>query len=250
MFYSNRWFKKNHGITFQAYLRSLRINIAFENIKRGNQVTGEAFNNGYDSLSGFGETFKNSLGFPPSQSKSNKLIVITRLKTPLGPMLAGATTKGICLLEFTDRRMLETQLKRLKKRFGGQIVSGSSGFFKEVELQLVEYFKGNRENFTMPLELNGTPFQMQVWEALLNIPYGETRSYKEQAIAIGNPKAVRAVARANGDNRLAIIIPCHRVIGANGNLTGYGGGLHRKNYLLNLENPNRTLHNMSLTLIV
>ena len=91
---------------------------------------------------------------------------------------------------------------------------------------------------------------MRVWGALLNIPYGETRSYKEQAIAIGNPKAVRAVARANGDNRLAIIIPCHRVIGANGNLTGYGGGLHRKNYLLNLENPNRALHNMSLTLIV
>ncbi len=234
-----RWFKKYHGITFQSYLRSLRINIAFDNIKQGKNVTGVAFKNGYDSLSGFGETFKNNLGFPPSQSKSNELIVVSRLKTPLGPMLAGATTKGICLLEFTDRRMLETQLERIKKIFRCQIVSGKSDYFKDVESQLQEYFDGKRKQFSVPLELNGTPFQVQVWEELLQIPYGETRSYKQQATAIGNPRAIRAVGRANGDNRIAIIVPCHRVVGADGSLTGYGGGLHRKNYLLNLENANR-----------
>jgi len=230
-----RWFKKNHGITFQAYLRMLRINSAFGRIKHGEKVIESAFNGGYESLSGFTESFKKSTGFSPSKSKYNKVITVTRMLTPLGPMLAGATDEGICLLEFVDRRMLETQIKQLKKYLHAELVPGNNKYFDELSYQLKEYFDGERKVFDVPLHFLGTEFQLQVWIELQKIPYGKSRSYKEQAIAINNPKAVRAVARANGENRIAIIIPCHRVIGNNGELVGYGGGIWRKQYLLNLE---------------
>lgn len=230
-----RWFLKNYSMTFQAYQRMLRLNQAFGQIKYGERVTDAAFQNGYDSLSGFGEAFKNTTGFPPSESQDKALITITRMETPLGPMLAGATLEGICLLEFTDRRMLETQLKRLRRSLNAEVLPGNNPHFTGLYDQLQAYFSGNLKVFTLPLVLPGTDFQRQVWAALQAIPYGETRSYRQQAEAIGNPAAVRAVARANGDNRIAILIPCHRVIGADGSLTGYGGGLWRKQRLLDLE---------------
>lgn len=230
-----RWFKKNHGITFQAYLRSLRISNAFGRIKYGEKVIEAAYESGYESLSGFTDSFKKSTGFSPIKSREKNMITITRIPTPLGPMLAGATEKGICLFEFADRRMLETQLSRIRRIFKAELISGSSKHFDALNEQMEEYFAGKRKEFTIPLVIDGTPFQEKVWNALLKIPHGETRSYKDQAKMIGNPKAVRAVANANGDNRIAIIVPCHRVIGANGKLVGYGGGLWRKKYLLNLE---------------
>ncbi|MGB5849234.1 MAG: methylated-DNA--[protein]-cysteine S-methyltransferase, partial [Ignavibacteriaceae bacterium] len=147
-----------------------------------------------------------------------------------------ATDEGICLLEFVDRRMLETQIKRLKKNLSSEFVPGNNKYFDELSHQLREYFDGERKVFDVPLYIPGTGFQLQVWKELQKIPYGKTRSYKEQAMAINNPKAIRAVARANGDNRIAIIIPCHRVIGNSGELVGYGGGIWRKQYLLKLEN--------------
>ena len=229
------WFKKHHGMTFQAYQRMQRLNQAFGQIKYGDRVTDAAFQNGYDSLSGFGETFKKATGFAPSESQNRAIVTINRMETPLGPMLAGATSEGICLLEFTDRRMLETQLERLKKYLKAELLPGDSPHFTTLNRQLQAYFSGSLKNFSLPLVLPGTDFQRQVWSALEAIPYGETRSYGQQAEAIGNPAAVRAVARANGDNRIAIIIPCHRVIGADGRLTGYGGGLWRKQRLLDLE---------------
>ncbi len=231
-----RWFLKNHGMTFQAYLRMQRINQAFGQIRHGEKVIESAFENGYESLSGFGETFKKTTGFAPKESQQQELITITRIPTPLGPMLAGATEEGICLLEFTDRRMLETQLARLKKYLKTETITGHSLHFETLSTQLAEYFKGERKDFDLPLLLPGTDFQKKVWDQLMTIPFGKTRSYAEQAIAIGNPKAVRAVAKANGDNRLAIIVPCHRVIGSDGKLTGYGGGLWRKEWLLAHEN--------------
>ncbi len=166
------------------------------------------------------------------------VIMVTRISTPLGPMLAGATQDGICLLEFVDRRMLEAQMSRLKKSLKADLIPGQSKHFNVLKAQLEEYFSGERREFSLPLVIDGTPFQKKVWSCLQTIPYGETRSYKEQAIAVGNPQAVRAVARSNGDNRIAVIIPCHRVIGSNGELIGYGGGLWRKQYLLNLESEN------------
>jgi len=229
------WFKKHHQMTFQAYLRALRIGQAFGRIKHGERVTGTAFESGYESLSGFADSFKRTTGFSPSKSQESQLIATTRILTPLGPMLAGATDDGICLLEFVDRRMLETQLRRLGKLLNAECAPGFCKHFDKLSSQLEEYFSGKRREFDIPLVLPGTPFQQRVWTTLQTIPYGSTRSYKKQAETIGLPNAVRAVAKANGDNRIAIIIPCHRVIGANGDLTGYGGGLWRKRYLLNLE---------------
>lgn len=234
----NTWFKKHHNMTFQAYLRSLRVGQAFGRIKYGEGVTATAFDSGYRSLSGFTDSFKKTTGFSPGKSLDERLIVTTRILTPLGPMLAGASEDGICLLEFVDRRMLETQLKRLNKYLNAEIVPGFSKHFEALNSQLEEYFSGQRRHFDIPLVLPGSVFQQKVWGGLQLIPYGSTRSYKEQAGMIGMPEAVRAVARANGDNRIAILIPCHRVIGADGKLVGYGGGLWRKQYLLNHEIKN------------
>jgi AraC family transcriptional regulator of adaptative response/methylated-DNA-[protein]-cysteine methyltransferase len=137
--------------------------------------------------------------------------------------------------------MLETQLKRLNRLLHAECVPGCSRHFDELNKQLAEYFSGKRKEFDVPLVLSGTPFQQKVWAGLQTIPYGCTRSYKEQADAIGHASAVRAVAKANGDNRIAIIIPCHRVIGTDGKLVGYGGGLWRKRYLLDLESGRKAL---------
>ena len=239
------WFKEHHQMTFQAYLRALRIGQAFGRISQGESITGTAYDSGYESLSGFADSFKKTTGFSPSKSQGSHLIATTRILTPLGPMLAGATDDGVCLLEFVDRRMLETQLGRLSKLLDAECVPGFSRYFESLNDQLEEYFSGTRREFDIPLVLPGTPFQQGVWTGLQAIPYGSTRSYKEQAETLGRPNAVRAVARANGDNRIAIVVPCHRVIGADGRLTGYGGGLWRKRYLLDLESgrgPGRKPH--------
>ncbi|MFY0651253.1 MAG: methylated-DNA--[protein]-cysteine S-methyltransferase [Cyclobacteriaceae bacterium] len=230
-----RWFKKNHGITFQSFLRSHRINNAFGQIRHGEKVIQSAYENGYDSLSGFLDGFKSSTGFSPKESKYKQVITVTRIPTPLGPMLAGATDEGLCLLEFTDRRMLETQIERLRKYLKAELVPGKSELFESLQKQLSEYFEGKRKAFDIPLVFPGSEFQKKVWKVLCDITYGETRSYKEQAFAVGNLKAIRAVAKANGDNRIAIIIPCHRVVGSNGEMVGYGGGVWRKQWMLELE---------------
>ena len=169
-----------------------------------------------------------------SHSDKNKLL-ISRIKTPFGDLLAGATNKGICLLEFTDTNRIEMQISRLKKAYESTIINGANSYFEILNTQLQDYFLGKLKIFDVPLDIYGTDFQRQVWDALQTIPYGETRSYQEQAIAINKPKAVRAVANANRNNKISIIIPCHRVIGKNGTMTGYGGGIWRKEYLLELE---------------
>ncbi|MDH5475337.1 MAG: methylated-DNA--[protein]-cysteine S-methyltransferase [Cyclobacteriaceae bacterium] len=178
-------------------------------------------------------------GFSPSDSTHENIVTITRITTPLGPMVAGATEEGICLLEFTDRRMLETQISRLKKYLKAEFVPGVHPLFNSLEKQLNAYFNGELKKFDLPLVLPGSDFQKKVWQVLAQIPYGETRSYKQQAVAFGNSKAIRAIAKANGDNRIAIIIPCHRVIGAKGEMVGYGGGVWRKQWMLQLEFKNK-----------
>ncbi len=230
-----RWFMKNHGMSFQAYQRLMRINKAFHEIKEGDKVIEAAFQNGYDSLSGFNHSFKKATSMNPKDSKERTGLTFTRFTTPLGPMMIVASDNGVCLLEFSDRWKLETELKEIQKRFRSAILPGSNKHIDRMKKQLDEYFNGTRKDFDVPLITPGTDFQNGVWEILQKIPYGETRSYKEQAIALGNPKAVRAVANANGDNRVSIVIPCHRVIGHNGKLVGYGGGLWRKQWLLKHE---------------
>jgi AraC family transcriptional regulator of adaptative response/methylated-DNA-[protein]-cysteine methyltransferase len=236
-----RWFLKNHGMTFHAYQRMRRINVAFKQIQKGDKVTHTAFDTGYESLSGFNDTFKSVVGQSPSKSKHQQVVDYTRLETPLGAMIACANTDGVCLLEFADRRMLETELNQIRKRLGAAVIQGKNKQLEKLTTELTDYFEGKLQKFTVPLVQIGTDFQKDVWNELLKIPFGATRSYLQVAKAIKQPSAVRAVANANGMNKIAIIIPCHRVIGNNGHLTGYGGGLWRKKWLLDHEQGVRNL---------
>ncbi|RUO74175.1 XRE family transcriptional regulator [Pseudidiomarina sediminum] len=230
-----RWFNANYGMTFQAYQRMLRINTAFEELQHGKTMTDTALDNGYDSLSGFAYTYKKCLGKTPQQHSSTQVIRLSRITTPLGPMFLAATDEGLCLLEFVDRRMLETEFEDLQRRLQAPIIVAENRWITQAKRELAEYFAGQRTDFEVPLDTPGTAFQQRVWQVLQEIPFAELRSYQQQAEALGNPKAVRAVAGANGMNRVAIIIPCHRVIGKNGQLTGYGGGLERKRWLIEHE---------------
>ena len=167
--------------------------------------------------------------------QSQDVIQTTRITAPLGAMLAGATDDGICLLEFADSDRVKKQSERLRKLLHAEVLEGTNAHLEALRIQLNEYFAGKRKLFDLRLVMPGTPFQQTAWKALRTIPYGETVSYQEEAELIGRPTAVRAVARANGDNPISIVIPCHRVIGKNGKLVGYGGGLWRKQWLLDLE---------------
>ncbi len=144
----------------------------------------------------------------------------------------------ICMLEFADCKMLETELKQLTTSLKAPLVQGNNTHFDTLHKQLEQYFKGELQTFDIPLDLVGTEFQKQAWLGLLQIPYGTTTTYAKQAELLGKPSAVRAVANANGKNKISIILPCHRVIGADGTLTGYGGGIWRKKKLLELEIEN------------
>lgn len=235
-----RWFKQHHQITFHAYQRMMRINMAFEKINQGERITHAAFDVGFESLSGFNERFKHIMGNPAQKVKHQQVISITRFTTPLGPMFAAATDEGLCLLEFTDRKMLETEFRDLQRLLKAAILPGSNNHLVQVQQEMEEYFEGKRKIFTVPLHTPGTLFQREVWEELQAIPYGESISYKQQAIRLNRSNAVRAVSSANGCNRVSIIIPCHRVIGENGDLKGYGGGLARKKWLLEFEKRHAT----------
>jgi len=236
-----RWFQRTHGVTFHRWQRARRVGRALGHIRNGGDVTQAAYDNGFDSLSGFYDAFRDIVGESPARSRDATPLHVTRIATPLGAMLAAATDDALVLLEFTDRRMLETQLRRLSKALEFTPVPGDNTILEATRAQLDEYFAGERLTFDLPLLTPGSAFQRDVWRALCAIPYGETRSYGEQARMIERPDAVRAVARANGDNRIAIVIPCHRVIGADGKLTGYGGGMWRKQRLLELERGARGL---------
>ena len=163
------------------------------------------------------------------------MIKITKIETPLGEMVAGATDDGVCLLEFHDRKILPAEYEDLTRFLDTTIVEGENKHLKTLRKQLKEYFNGKRKEFDILLVTPGSPFQQAVWKELQNIQFGTTRSYIEQANALNSPKSVRAVANANGMNRISIVIPCHRVIGSDGRLTGYGGGLRRKKWLLDHE---------------
>ncbi|QDT72707.1 bifunctional transcriptional activator/DNA repair enzyme AdaA [Lacipirellula limnantheis] len=231
-----RWFLKHHRMTFNAYQRMLRLNRAYRELAAGGSVAATAFGSGYESLSGFGAGFRQAFGAAPSRAGDAHVIHLQRFSTPIGPMVACATDAGICLCEFTDRRMLEAEFADLLRRLSAVILPAhDNAHLTELERELGEYFAGLRTSFDVSLHTPTTPFRQRVWDELRLIPYAETRSYAEQAERIGKPTAVRAVAAANGQNRVAIVIPCHRVVGADGSLTGYAGGLARKQWLLDHE---------------
>ncbi|WP_052496284.1 methylated-DNA--[protein]-cysteine S-methyltransferase [Pedobacter lusitanus] len=171
----------------------------------------------------------------PQDQSADQIISTIEISTPLGPMLAGASTKGICILEFINRVKLEKEIADLQLLLNAVLVPGKSPFLTQLETELAEYFDGTRKTFSVPLHTPGNDFSQTVWKSLQKIPYGETCSYKQQADMMNNPKAIRAIASTNGRNRLAIIIPCHRVIGSNGTMTGYAAGIEKKKWLLKFE---------------
>jgi AraC family transcriptional regulator of adaptative response/methylated-DNA-[protein]-cysteine methyltransferase len=236
---ARRYFLRHYGMTFQAFARARRLAGALSQIRQGATLDAAVFESGFESHSGFRAAFARTFGETPGNSRGREYVFLSWLPSPLGPVVAGATAAGVCLLEFADRRMLEAQFAAVRRLFDAPVVPGSNEHLEKLRGELAEYFAGALRSFTVPLVYPGTPFQRRVWEQLLAIGYGQTRSYEELAVAVGQPRAVRAVGRANGLNRIAIVIPCHRVVNKNGKLGGYGGGLRRKQYLLDLESMNR-----------
>lgn len=232
-----RWFQRRYGMTFVAWCRSRRLSEAFTRIREGADLEDVTLEYGYASHSGFREAFGQTFGQPPGRIDQTPCVVTTLLDSPLGRLLAATTDEGICLLEYTDRRMLERNLATMRQRVAAAVLPGQHHWLAQLKDELRDYFDGRLREFTVPVAPRGTPFQERVWQELRRIPHGSTISYEELAGRIGQPSAVRAVANANGQNRVNILIPCHRVIGKNGELTGYGGGLWRKRLLLELERP-------------
>jgi AraC family transcriptional regulator of adaptative response/methylated-DNA-[protein]-cysteine methyltransferase len=230
-----RYFVKHFGLTFQAYCRGRRLSRALENIRKGSTLDDAVFDAGFNSHSGFRDSFTSMFGQPPGKIDALDPVQLAWFDTPMGPMVAGAVQAGLCLLEFTDRRMLETELKMLRKYFRTVTVPGETAHHVSLKKELESYFSKTLRVFKTKTIRFGTTFEERVWEQLDRIPYGTTISYEELAQRVGRPGAVRAVGRANGMNKLGIVVPCHRVIRKNGDLAGYGGGIWRKRLLLDLE---------------
>jgi AraC family transcriptional regulator of adaptative response/methylated-DNA-[protein]-cysteine methyltransferase len=231
---ARRQFGKRFGLTFVAYARARRLGAAFRAIRAGERVIMAQLDAGYESGSGFRDAFARVMGAPPA-SRTARALFAAWLDTPLGPMTAVGDDEALYLLEYADRRGLEGQVGRLRARVKAGIVPGRTGPIAQIEAELAAYFDGSSMRFETPLARLGSPFQRAVWDALLAIPPGQTRSYAELARAVGRPRAVRALGQANGANPFAIVVPCHRVINADGALGGYGGGLPRKRWLLDHE---------------
>jgi AraC family transcriptional regulator of adaptative response/methylated-DNA-[protein]-cysteine methyltransferase len=232
---ASRLFKKRFGMTFIAYARARRMGIAMKHIKEKKLIIDTQLATGYESGSGFRDAFTKIMGAPPIKGKNVLLLKADWIDTPLGPMIAIADEEALYLLEFVSRRGLEREIEKLRKTRGSVIVPGKTAPIDSITKELQWYFAGSLTSFQTPIKPLGSPFQKRVWEELQRIPMGKTCSYSEIARSINHPLAVRAVARANGANQLAIVIPCHRVINSNGELGGYGGGLARKKWLLSHE---------------
>lgn len=232
---ARRQFKRWYGMTFYAYHRARRMGMALRGVRNGGSVIGAQIDSGFSSASGFHAAFRKLFGVPPSRGESIGCLLATWVETPLGAMLAIANDDGLHLLEFVDRRGLENEILSLRRKTKSAIVPGSNKHLTAISAQLGEYFEGKSVRFSVPLVVGGTPFEQSVWNLLLQIPPGKTRSYSEMAVLLGKPLAKRAVGRANGRNCIGIVIPCHRVIRADGTLCGYGGGIWRKQWLLDHE---------------
>jgi AraC family transcriptional regulator, regulatory protein of adaptative response / methylated-DNA-[protein]-cysteine methyltransferase len=232
---ARRQFKRHYGMTFQAYHRARRVGLALREVRRGGRVNEAKNGSGFESASGFREAFTRIFGDPPTAAKSRAPMFAERIETPLGAMVAVADDEGLRLLEFADRRATERELSILRKRLRTNIVPGQHPHLEAIRSQLADYFSGKNLEFDLPLAPIGSDFQLRTWEILRSIPLAETRSYSWMADQLGIPNARRAVGRANGTNMMCIVIPCHRVIRADGTLCGYGGGLWRKKWLLDHE---------------
>jgi AraC family transcriptional regulator of adaptative response/methylated-DNA-[protein]-cysteine methyltransferase len=234
---ARRQFKRHYGMTFQAYHRARRMGLALSRVRQGSRVEEARNGSGFESESGFREAFTRIFGEPPTNARASARtpLLAERIDTPLGGMVAVTDDEGLRLLEFFDRRATERELSVLRKRLRTNVVPGKHRHLAAVRSQLADYFSGKDLNFNISIAPIGSPFQLRAWKVLQSIPAGETRSYSWMAKRLGDENARRAVGRANGTNMICIIIPCHRVIRADGTLCGYGGGLWRKKWLLDHE---------------
>jgi len=232
---ARRQFKRHYGMTFQAYYRARRMGLALSQVRQGSRVDEARNDSGFGSESGFREAFTKIFGEPPTAARTRPPLFAERVETPLGAMIAVADDEGLRLLEFIDRRATERELSILRKRLQTNVVPGEHQHLAAVRKQLGDYFSGKNLEFDVPLAPVGSLFQLRAWKILRAISPGETRSYSWMAKRLGDEHARRAVGRANGTNMICIVIPCHRVIRADGTLCGYGGGLWRKKWLLDHE---------------
>jgi len=232
---ARRQFKRHYGMTFQAYHRARRMGLALSEVREGGRVDEARNGSGFGSESGFREAFTKIFGEPPTTARTRSPMFAERIDTPLGAMIVVADDEGLRLLEFIDRRATERELLILRRRLQTNVVPGEHRYLTAVREQLNDYFSGKNLEFDTPVAPVGSDFQLRAWKILRSIPVGETRSYSWMAKRLGDEKARRAVGHANGTNMICIIIPCHRVIRADGTLCGYGGGLWRKKWLLDHE---------------
>ncbi|MEP7071994.1 MAG: methylated-DNA--[protein]-cysteine S-methyltransferase [Verrucomicrobiota bacterium] len=230
---ARRWFQQNYGMTFSDWSRGLRLSSAFTQLRNGEPKEDVMLGNGFHSHSGFNAALARTRG--DNGDGASDCIRMTMIETSIGPMVAAANESGVCFLEFADRRGLEGTYEDLRQRFHCAVLPGENKTLQRLRAELGEYFAGELDRFSVPLTVRGTDFQENVWQELQKIPHGKTVSYEDIAQRVGNRRAVRAVARANGTNRICILIPCHRVIAKDGSLSGYGGGVWRKRLLLDLE---------------
>ncbi len=234
-----RAFKRHFGMTFLEMARQRRLQEGFSTLAGGGKVIDAQITAGFESPSAFREAFAKILGQAPGAFSAKPLLFADWVASPLGPMIAVADRTRLHLLEFLDRKAFPAEFRKLQSYAKGEIGFGRTEVTEQIQAELDRFFAGKGAAFETKLALHGSAFTRDVWRELLTIPAGETRSYSEVAEAIGRPQAVRAVARANGANQLVLIVPCHRVIGADGSLTGDGGGLWRKQKLIELEQSYR-----------
>lgn len=232
---ARRAFQRQFGMTFLEMARLSRLREGVGTLADGGRVIDAQLDAKFDSASGFRVAFAKLMGRAPGEFTGKERLKAEWLETPLGPMIAICDARSLHLLEFIDRRALPSELGKLRRLVRDDIGLGRFEATDQTERALEAFFVGASARFEVPLTLHGTGFQKEVWRALQRIPAGQTQSYGELARKLDQPTATRAVARANGANQIALIVPCHRVIGADGSLTGYGGGLWRKQRLIELE---------------
>ncbi len=232
---ARRAFKRQFGMTFLEMARQRRLREGFTTLAKGGPVIEAQLDAGFDSPSAFRTAFAKLMGQSPHSFAKDALLRADWIDTPLGPMVAVCDKNSLHLLEFIDRKALPGSLKKLKAYAKGSLGIGTFPIHETLRAQLGAFFAGRSSLFDIPLTLHGSEFTQLVWRRLLTIGAGQTETYGALAKDLGRPSATRAVARANGANQIALIIPCHRVIGADGSLTGYGGGLWRKQRLIELE---------------
>lgn len=230
-----RLFRRRFGQSFLQMARARRLGHGIHSLGRGAPVITAQLDAGFESASGFRQAFRRLFGHAPHHMREGGVALADWIETPLGPMIAIADDERLHLLEFTERKALPQGLARLSRILKGRIGLGRTAETARCESALADYLEARTGTLDLPFALHGTDFQKRVWTALRQIPPGATESYGGLAARIGSPGAVRAVASANAANRLALVVPCHRVIGADGRLQGYAGGVWRKERLIALE---------------